>query len=92
MVDFDFVPETLEWCKKHYVPPIKKYISCAVFGQCDGMNGGCHWCREMFPYQWYMCYDESWVRSLLSPAAHIPKISKEDAAEFIEVYKQKHYT
>lgn len=91
MVDLDFVPETLEWCKKHYVPPIKKYISCNEFGHCDGMNGGCHWCREMFPYQWHMCYDESWIRSLLSHTARIPKVSREEAAEFIEIYKQEHY-
>lgn len=58
MIDYHFVPETLDWCKKHYVPLIKQYISCNEFGYCDGMNGSCHWCREMTPYQWEMCRDE----------------------------------
>ena len=54
MIDYNFVPEKLEWCRKHYVPPIEKHISCKDFGNCDSMDGSCHWCREMTPYQWYM--------------------------------------
>lgn len=92
MVDYHFVPETLDWCTKHYVPPIKEHIHCLDFGQCDGMDGSCHWCREMFPYQWHMCYDESWVRNLLSPVSVVPVSSREEAAGFIESYKQKHCT
>jgi len=89
MIDYNLVPETLEWCDAHYVPPVKKYIFCEDFGKNDGMNGSCHWCREMFPYQWHMCYDESWVKGLMSPFACIPANSREEAAEFIENYKQK---
>lgn len=93
MIDYNFVPETLEQCKTHYVPPIKKYILCESFGKCDGMDGSCHWCREMSPYQWHMCYDESWVRNLLSPIVRRnPENSREEAAEFIERYKQEFYT
>ena len=43
----DFIPETLEWCKHHYVPPMDMYITCCDFGNNDGMNGSCHWCLEM---------------------------------------------
>ena len=89
MIDYNFVPETLDWCEKHYVPPISRYISCDAFGHSDGMSGGCWWCKEMTPYQWHMCKDESWVRGLLSPVARIPKDTREHAAEFIEEYKQK---
>lgn len=89
MIDFNFVPETLDWCKEHYVPPVEKHIDCECFGKTDGMNGSCWWCREMKPYQFEMCSDESWIRGLLSPIARIPKKSREEAAEFIENYKQK---
>ena len=92
MIDYNFIPETLDWCKEHYVPPVKEYIHCTSFGDCDGMDGSCHWCREMSPYQWYMCYDENWVRSLMSPIVRTPANSREEAAEFIEKYKQQHYT
>ena len=92
MINYKYIPEILDWCKEHYVPPIKEHIHCSSFGDCDGMDGSCHWCREMFPYQWHMCYDENWVRSLLSPVTNIPVNSREEAAEFIEKYKQEHYT
>lgn len=62
MIDYNFIPETLEWCRKHYVPPIEKHISCKYFGNCDGMNGSYHWCLEMTPYQWEMCSDETRVK------------------------------
>lgn len=81
----NFVPETLEQCKQHYIPPIEQYISCSEFGHSDGMNGSCHWCKEMCPYQFEMCRDESWLRNL------IKNRSKEDAVKFIEDYKQKTY-
>lgn len=84
MIDYNFVPETLEWCRKHYVPPIKKHISCKDFGDCDGMNGSCHWCREMTPYQWEMCSDETWIKNLLRPLSRNPEKTREEAAEFIE--------
>lgn len=86
----DFVPETLEWCRSHYVPPVAKHITCPDFGQCDGMNGGCWWCLEMTPYQWHMCSDEKWVRGLLRSTARFPAKSREDAVRFIEQYKQRH--
>lgn len=88
MIDLDFVPETIDWCNRHYVPPIKKYINCEEFGYSDPMNGSCHWCLEMCPYQWEMCQDESWVRGLMSPAAWKRAETREEAIEFIENYKQ----
>ena len=91
MIDYNFVPETLKWCKQHYVPPIKEYIYCPDFGNVDWTDGACHWCNVMWPYQCEMCRDESWVRSLLSPIARKPCVTREEAAEFIEDYKQKHY-
>ena len=87
MIDYNFVPETLEWCRKHYVPPIKKHISCKNFGDCFSMNGSCHWCREMTPYQWEMCCDETRVKNLLRPFSCVPEKTREEAAEFIERYK-----
>lgn len=63
------IPETLTWCRKHYVPPVQKFITCQNFGNINGMSGGCWWCMEMTPYQWHMCSDESWVRSLLRSTA-----------------------
>lgn len=53
--------ETLEQCRTHYCKPIQKYISCKEFGKLDGMDGSCHWCREMTPLQFEMCWDESTV-------------------------------
>ena len=53
------------------------------------MDGACWWCKEMTPYQWEMCRDETWIRGLLSPIARIPANTREEAAEFIEDYKQK---
>lgn len=85
----DFVPETLTWCRHHYVPPVERFISCKQFGNIDGMDGACWWCMEMTPYQWHMCSDESWVRRLLSPVARIPSSSREEAITFIEQYKQR---
>ena len=92
MIDLNYTPESLEQCRMHYVPPNKDFITCKEFGCMDGMNGSCHWCREMLPYQWYMCWDESWIKSLLSPAACIPASTRNEAIEFIESYKQKNYT
>lgn len=83
------VPETLTWCRHHYVPTVEKFITCSEFGHSDGMNGGCWWCMEMTPYQWHMCQDESWVRGLLSPTARRKKGSQAEAIEFIEQYKQR---
>ncbi len=83
------VPETLTWCRQHYVPPVQKYIICDEFGHSDGMNGGCWWCMEMTPYQWHMCQDESWIRGLLSPIARRGKYSRAEAITFIEQYKQR---
>lgn len=88
MTSPDYVPETLDWCQRHYVPPVKKYINCEEFGHPDGMNGSCHWCLEMCPYQWEMCHDEDWVRGLLSPLARKQMNTREEAIEFIEAYKQ----
>ena len=88
MIDYNFVPETLEWCRKHYVPPIKKYISCKYFGNCGGMNGSCYWCLEMTPYQWEMCSDETRVKNLLRSLSRDSVKTREEAAEFIERRKQ----
>ena len=89
MIDYNFVPENLEWCTKHYVPPIKPYIICPYFGQSDGTNGACWHCMEMTPYQHEMCADETWIRGLLSPCACKRCDTREEAAEFIENYKQR---
>lgn len=62
-----FVPETLDWCRHHFVPKNPVYITCQDFGCCDGMDGSCWWCMEMTPYQWHMCADEAWVQGLLRP-------------------------
>ncbi len=88
-MDREFVPETLTWCRQHYVPPVKEHIHCPDFGKSDGMNGSCWWCMEMTPYQWHMCQDESWVRGLLSPVARIKHEDRADAIKFIEEHKQK---
>lgn len=85
----NFVPETLTWCRQHYVPPVKEYIHCPEFGNSDSTDGSCWWCMEMTPYQWHMCKDESWVRGLLSPTARIPCKNREEACQFIESYKQR---
>ena len=45
--------ETLEQCETQYLPPVPRFISCPSFGQSDGMDGSCHWCKEMTPYQFY---------------------------------------
>lgn len=90
MIDYNFVPETLKWCEQHYVPPVTEFVTCSEFGHPDPMNGSCHWCLEMCPYEWEMCQDESWVRSLLSPFARKLCKTREEAAEFIEDYKQKY--
>ena len=79
------VPETLEYCRYHYVPPVKKYITCEYFGNIDGMSGGCWWCKEMTPYQWYMCSDESHVRNCMKRN----NITREEAIELVETYKNK---
>lgn len=88
-MDNNFVPETLTWCRQHYVPPVKEHIHCPSFGKSDGTDGGCWWCMEMTPYQWHMCQDESWVTGLLSPCARVKHKDRADAIKFIEEYKQK---
>ena len=90
MINYNFVPETLEWCKKHYVPPIKKNINCKYFGEFDPMSGGCIWCSEMCPYEFEMCRDESFVRGLMFPVSRVLAKNRKEAAEFIESYKQKY--
>ena len=92
-INLNFVPETLEWCKQHYVPKIDKYIACEDFGKCDGMNGSCWWCREMFPYQCEMCSDETWLQSLMNPFPSWKRKfdTKEEAIQWIEDYKQRVY-
>ena len=90
IVDKDFIPETLTWCRQHYVPPVKEHVHCPDFGKSDGMNGSCWWCMEMTPYQWHMCQDETWVIGLLSPVARIKHKDRADAIAFIEQHKQEH--
>lgn len=85
-----FVPETLSWCRKHYVPKVEKYITCKEFGHSDGMDGACWWCMEMTPYQWHMCCDETWVKSLMRSFGNTQGMQRDEAEEFIEGYKQEH--
>lgn len=88
MVDL-YIPETLEECAQHYLPPIWQYVSCNHFGNSDGMSGGCQWCREMTPYQWEMCQDEDLLRRLMKQTtAHPARCSYEEAVEYITKYKQ----
>ena len=89
MIDYNAIPETLDWCARHYTPPIKHYINCPDFGKCDGTNGSCWHCMEVTPYQHEMCADETWVTGLLSPYACKHCETREEAAEFIENHKQK---
>ena len=91
-VDKPIVPETLTQCRCHYNPPVKEHIHCPDFGKSDGTNGSCWWCMEMTPYQWHMCSDETWIRGLLSPAARVKYKTREEAAAFIEEYKQRIHT
>ena len=90
MIDYNFIPETVEWCTTHYTPPIKSYIHCPGFGNADGTNGSCWHCMEMTPYQHVMCCDESWIRGLMSPYSRCHCKTREEAAEFIENHKQNH--
>lgn len=78
--------ETLEQCKAHYVNKVDKYISCGEFGHIDGMDGACWWCKEMTPYQFEMCSDASWLKSLMNGG-----MTEEEAIKFIEDRKQKDY-
>lgn len=84
----NFVPETLDLCEAHYIPPISKYISCEDFGNSDGMNGSCHWCKEMTPYQWHMCQDHGQINTLMSGLGRISFSNVQDAAKYIEKRKQ----
>lgn len=84
--DPDYVPESLEWCTSHYVPPVSAHISCPSFGRCDGMNGSCHWCMEMTPYQHCMCSDETWLRGLLMQGTYKSRIG---AIAFIDTRKRE---
>lgn len=86
-IDLNYVPEYLKECNMHYVPKNKKYITCKEFGHIDGMNGACWWCKEMTPYQWVMCWDESSLKSLMNPC--FKNLTKEEAIRFIEERKQK---
>ena len=79
-----YIPETLEQCRHNYLPKVDKYISCQYFGDCDGMNGSCIWCREMTPYQWQMCRDESSLKNIMY--LH-PEYTKEEAIS--QIQKQK---
>lgn len=76
--------ETLEQCKAHYVRKVDKYVSCEEFGHIDGMDGACWWCREMTPYQFEMCQDASWLKSLIKGG-----MTEEEGIKFIESRKQK---
>ena len=63
------------------------YIICCDFGNNDGMNGSCHWCLEMTPYQFEMCWDATSVNNYI----HVKGWSKEKASNFIEDYKQGNF-
>ena len=77
--------ETLEELRSHYCKPIDKYITCGEFGNTDGMNGSCLWCREMMPIQFEMCSDASWLRNLINNKHY----TQEEAEKFIDDYKQR---
>jgi len=79
--------ETLEQCANNYCKPILKYISCEKFGETDGMDGSCHWCMEMTPYQWYMCSDYARVTRLLKKPPFGRGYPIERAIEFVQTCK-----
>jgi hypothetical protein len=81
--------ETIDQCKKEYLPPVEKYISCSEFGHMDGMCGSCHWCLEMTPYQWYMCSDKGDFDRI---KAKNPEYTDKDIAKQIEARKKRDYT
>lgn len=81
--------ESLGQCQENYCYPVQKYISCEIFGYSDGMNGGCHWCLEMTPYQWYMCQDEGFKRSLMKQKPHGKGLNEGEAIEFIQERKSR---
>lgn len=76
--------ETLEQCRSNYCRKVEKYISCDHFGESDGMDGGCHWCLEMTPYQWEMCYDYGHKNNLIQRGC-----SEKEAIETIQNRKQR---
>ena len=86
-IDLTVVPETLDWCDTHFVPAIKEHITCKRFGKPDGMDGGCHWCAEMTPYQFKMCGDEYHANNLLSPLACRRQNTIEEAREYVQEHK-----
>jgi len=70
-----------------YNAPDHDYITCKEFGKNDGMNGSCHYCLKDTPYEWEMCSDESWKRSLMRSTSKMPNCSEQVAIEFINNYK-----
>lgn len=78
--------DTLDDCARHYVEPDKQFINCKEFGHSDGMNGGCWYCMEFTPYQFYMCRDAKYLESLMSHNG----MTKEEAMQFIEQRMQKY--
>lgn len=81
--------ETLKQCEKNYCHPVKRYISCKEFGSIDGMDGSCWWCKEMTPYQWHMCSDESHKRNLMKNQPFGKGYTEQEAIDFIQKYKQR---
>lgn len=84
-----FPYETLAQTRSHYCKPIKEYIVCDQFGNSDGMNGGCHWCKEMMPIQFEMCSDASWLYGLTHRKNN--SMTEEQAIQFINNYKQNKF-
>jgi len=76
--------------KTKYNSPDYDLISCEEFGQLDGMNGSCHYCLEDTPYEFEMCSDESWKRSLMRASSRMPNCSECHAIQFIDNYKSKY--
>lgn len=66
----------MEDYKTKYNKPDHRFITCNNFGHSDGMNGSCHYCREDTPYEFEMCSDESWKRSLMSASSKMPNCSE----------------
>jgi len=79
--------ETLEQCENNYCRPVLKYISCEDFGKIDGMDGSCHFCKEMTPYQWHMCSDSSRIAQLSKKPPFGRGYPTARAIEFVQVCK-----
>lgn len=75
--------DTVEQCSANHCKLILKYVSCEHFGKIDGMDGSCHTCKEITPYQFHMCSDFKWELTLMLEKGY----TQGEAIDFIQKYK-----